>query len=45
MENWAFPYQRNLISNKIEITSQFEKLTRLKKFIEELDIDYHFCNS
>lgn len=42
MENWAFPYQRNLISNKIEITSQFEKLARLKKFIEELDIDYHF---
>ena len=42
MENWAFPYQRNLISNKIEVVSQFEKLLRLKKFVEDLDVDPRF---
>ena len=42
MENWAFPYQRNVISNKIEIVSQFKKLERLKKFIEDLEIEFSF---
>ncbi len=42
MENWATPYQRNLISNKIEIVSQFEKLARLKKFVEDLDVNFNF---
>ncbi len=42
MENWAFPYQRNLISDKIEIVSQFEKLARLKKFVEDLDVNFNF---
>ena len=36
MENWAFPYQKNVKNNKIEIVSQFEKLKRLKKFSEDL---------
>tara|TARA_B100000029_G_C17604144_1_gene966838 strand:- start:5640 stop:6581 length:942 start_codon:yes stop_codon:yes gene_type:complete len=42
MENWAFPYQRNVQNNKIEIVSQFEKLARLKKFVEDLDVEFSF---
>ena len=42
MENWAFPYQKNTQTNKIEIVSQFEKLLRLKKFAKSLDVDYSF---
>ena len=42
MENWAFPYQKNVQSNKIEIVSQFEKLARLKKFVENLDVEFSF---
>ena len=42
MENWAFPYQKNVKNNKIEIVSQFEKLKRLKKFSEDLPAECSF---
>ncbi len=42
MENWAFPFQRNVQNNKIEIVSQFEKLTRLRDFVIGLDVDFSF---
>jgi hypothetical protein len=42
MENWAFPYQKNVKTNKIEIVSQFEKLKRLRKFTENLHAECSF---
>ena len=34
-ENWVIPYQKNNFKNKIEIVSQFEKLERLKIFMDK----------
>ena len=42
MENWAFPYQKNVKNNKIEIVSQFEKLKKIKKFSEDLPAEVVF---
>lgn len=42
MENWAFPYQRNNQTNKIETVSQFEKFDRLNKFSKDIEADFNF---
>lgn len=39
-ENWVIPYQKNNVTNEIEIISQFDKLERLKLFFESLGVEY-----
>jgi hypothetical protein len=39
-ENWVIPYQKNNKTDKIEIVSQFEKLKRLRKFMNDINISY-----
>ena len=41
-ENWVIPYQKNNKTDKIEIISQFEKLKRLRKFMNDINISYKF---
>ena len=41
-ENWSLPYQKNSISGKDEIVSQWKKLHRLNKFILSLNIDFKY---
>ena len=41
-ENWTVPYQRNNLTNKFEIVSQFEKLNKLSIFLEKADIEYKY---
>ena len=41
-ENWSVPYQKNSISGKDEIVSQWKKLHRLNKFILSLNIDFKY---
>ncbi len=41
-ENWIIPYQKNNFKNNIEIVSQFEKLKRLKNFMDNTKINYEF---
>ena len=41
-ENWVIPYQKNNKTDKIEIVSQFEKLKKLRKFMNDINISYKF---
>ncbi len=41
-ETWVIPYQKNNITNKMEIVSQFVKLKNLIKFLNDIDQDFKF---
>ena len=41
-EGWVVPYQKNNVTKNIEIVSQFEKLDRLNKFFNDLNLDYKY---
>ena len=41
-EGWVMPYQRNNVTKNIEIVSQFEKLDRVNKFFNDLNLDYKY---
>ena len=41
-EGWAIPYQENNVTKNIEIVSQFEKLDRVNKFFNDLNLDYKY---
>ena len=41
-ENWTVPYEKNNVTKNIEIVSQFEKLDRVNKFFNDLNLDYKY---
>jgi len=41
-EGWVVPYQKNNVTKNIEIVSQFEKLDRVNKFFNDLNLDYKY---
>ena len=41
-ENWIVPYEKNNVTKNIEIVSQFEKLDRVNKFFNDLNLDYKY---
>jgi uncharacterized protein YozE (UPF0346 family) len=41
-ENWTVPYEKNNVTKNIKIVSQFEKLDRVNKFFNDLNLDYKY---
>ncbi len=41
-DNWLIPWRKSKVTKNIEIVSQFEKLDRVNKFFNDLNLDYKY---